>query len=378
MTGINQHLGIIGGGQLGKMMILEAKKFGMTISIYDPDPTCPAHSIADSHMVQSFNNHEALKAFARDCDVITYEFEHIAVEPLKQLENEGIHIYPSPKLLEMIQNKFVQKEFLKSRGLPLPQFYEISLEDASHNFPLMLKTCTGGYDGKGNFLINNQEELIETCKKLDENGLTYYGEDLVDFTCEISVIVARNHQGDNSVYPIGENHHENSILQCTKIPANIDEQVEEKAKNIAIEVMEAMEGRGLFCIECFVTREGDVLINEIAPRPHNSGHYSIEACYTSQFEQCVRSIMGLPLGDPSLLRPAVMMNIIGEEDGVARYLGVDECLAVPGVSLHIYGKKEIRQGRKMGHLTALADNQSDAYDRVMKAYSCLKAKGGEQ
>lgn len=377
MMKINQHLGIIGGGQLGKMMILEAKKLGIKVSIYDPDVNCPAHSIADHHRINSFDNHAALKDFVRGCDLVTYEFEHIAVEPLKQLENEGMKIYPSPSILEIIQDKLVQKKFLEDRGLPIPEFYVMEEKDASFSYPFMLKTRTGGYDGKGNFLIHTKDELDEISDMLDHKGITYYGERLIDFKAEISVIVSRNEKGQVALYPVAHNIHEESILRTTIAPAEISKGVEKEAKKIAEAVVEALGGIGIFCIELFLTKDEEIMINEIAPRPHNSGHYTIEACQTSQFEQVVRAVMNLPLGDSSLIQPAVMINLIGDEDGTPIYDGLEKALALPAVNVHIYGKEQLRKGRKMGHITVLGDTLNQAMDKAKRAKESLTLRGGQ-
>ncbi|MEC9489624.1 MAG: 5-(carboxyamino)imidazole ribonucleotide synthase [Halanaerobiales bacterium] len=377
-----QKIGIIGGGQLGKMMILEAKKMGFYVTILDPTKNCPAHSIADQHLAADFDDREAIKKLAQQSDLITYEFEHIDVEVLKELEAEDYKIYPTAHSLEIIQNKYHQKNVLKQDQIAVPDFRKVSvpedIKEAAQEFgyPLMLKSCTGGYDGKGNALIDSQSEVEDAFQELGAGKTPLMVEKYIPFKKEISIIAARGLTGEMKVYPAGENDHRDNILYETRVPAEISSQLEQKAEEFAREVLQVFEGIGIFCVEMFVTEENELLVNEIAPRPHNSGHYTIEGCVTSQFEQHVRAITALPLGDTTLVRPAVMRNILGSgEEGKAEVVGLEPALAVEGVKVHIYQKQISRPGRKMGHLTVTAESLAKAVERALEASQLIEIKG---
>lgn len=377
-----QKIGIIGGGQLGKMMILEAKKMGFYIIILDPTPACPADSIADEHIVAAFDDDKAFRQLAEKADVITYEFEHIGVEILKQLEQEGHKIYPTATSLEIIQNKYTQKERLVADRIPVPDFIKVDgiddIKAAAEKFsyPLMLKSCTGGYDGKGNAVIDNESEVRAAYEELGAGKLPLMVEEFIPFEKEISVLASRDIEGNIVVYPVGENEHRNNILYETKVPADISPQLAEEAKHLGHQVLEVFSGIGMFCIEMFVTQNQKLIINEIAPRPHNSGHYSIEGCVTSQFEQHVRAISGLPLGNTSLINPSVMRNILGTgEEGRAVVTGIEQALELKNVRAHIYDKKIARPGRKMGHITVTDDDLKDAAERARQASEKLAIQG---
>lgn len=380
---IHKKIGIIGGGQLGQMMILEAKKMGFYITVLDPTLNCPAHTIVDEHIVADFEDEKAIRLLAEKSDVVTYEFEHINAQVLKQLEAEGKKVYPTATSLEIIQNKFSQKSLLKKDGIPVPDFMavsspaEILAAGKEYGFPLMLKACTGGYDGKGNYVVKNENDCENGYKELGGGTLPLMAEKFYPFIMEISVLACRAINGDIKVYPVAENIHKDSILDKTRVPASISAKTTENAMNLAKRVMEVFEGVGMFCVEMFVDKDGNVAINEVAPRPHNSGHYTIEACVTSQFEQHIRAVSGLPLGDPSLVRPVVMRNILGEEgsSGKAVVEGADEALAIPGVTLHVYGKETSKPKRKMGHLTATAATLEEAEKNADMAKDFIKIKG---
>jgi len=374
---LNKKIGVIGGGQLGKMMILAAKQMGFWVAVLDPSENCPAHSISDFHIVAGFDDKDAMKRLSDLCDVITYEFEHINCEALIDLwQNHGALIYPSPESLKVIQNKFDQKTKLQRLGVAVPLFLAVDGRESltaignELGYPFMLKTSTGGYDGKGNFLINSPDDLDNGYAALGSGSLPLMAEKFVAYDMEISVIACRALDGDIKVFPVGRNTHVNSILDETLVPAPISKPTIGLAMDTAHKVMEVFEGVGTFCIEMFVEKSGNVLVNEVAPRPHNSGHYTIEACVTSQFEQHIRAVCGLPLGDTSLMRPAVMRNILGEAgfDGEAVVEGASEALAVKGAKLHIYGKTHTKPHRKMGHITVTADTAEEA------AALCLEAR----
>ena len=376
---LKQKIGIIGGGQLGKMMILEAKKMDFEIVILDPTKHCPASSIADEHIVAAFDDQQALRKLAEKTDLITYEFEHIGVEILKDLEAEGYNIYPTPQSLEIIQNKYNQKELLKENDLPVPEYIKIEekadIKQAVEQFayPIMLKSCTGGYDGKGNALIRDKSDIEKAYQELGAGENLLMAEKFVPFDKEISVLVCRGLTGETKTYPIGENEHQESILVETKVPAEISKTVEKNAIELGKEVSDIFSAVGIFCIEMFVTEAGEVLINEIAPRPHNSGHYSIEGCITSQFENHIRAITNLPLGSTDLVKPSVMRNILGTApQGEAQVVGTEELLKFSEAKLHVYGKKVARPGRKMGHLTVTANDLAEATQIALEGSKLVK------
>ena len=377
-----QKIGIIGGGQLGKMMILEAKKMGFYVTILDPTEFCPAHSIADRHLIADFDDREAIRELAELSDLITYEFEHIDSGILKELEAENYKVYPTAHSLEIIQNKYRQKNVLKDDGIAVPDFKKVeSREDIKEaalefGYPLMLKSCTGGYDGKGNALIEKEAEIAAAFKELGAGKTPLMAERYIPFKKEISIIAARGLEGEMRVYPIGENDHRDNILYETKVPAEISPELKNEAEEFAREVLKVFEGIGIFCVEMFVTEADELLVNEIAPRPHNSGHYTIEGCVTSQFEEHIRAISGLPLGDTGLLRPTVMRNILGSgSEGEAEVVGLDPALSVKGVKAHIYQKTIARPGRKMGHLTVTAEDLEKAAERALKASQLIDIRG---
>lgn len=365
-------IGIIGGGQLGKMMILEGKKLGFFFAILDPTEDCPASSIADKHIIENFYDKEAIRRLAEITDVITYEFEDINADILMELEEEGYRIYPSPETLKIIQNKFHQKTFLRQKGIPVGDFESINtLEDLRkaveiYSLPLLLKSCRGGYDGKGNFLIKDLQDIKKAFETLGGGTSELMVETYIPFWKEVSVIAARGMTGEIKVYPLAENIHENNILKTTIVPARVSKEIEEKAKKLAFKTMEVLKGVGIFCIEMFVDEENNLLVNEIAPRTHNSGHYTIEAASTSQFNQHLRAILGLPLGSTSLISPAVMLNLLGEEgyEGRAELVGLAETLKFSDVYLHFYGKTITKPQRKMGHITILGDNIELALEKA--------------
>ncbi len=380
MNSLNKKIGIIGGGQLGKMMIQEAKKMGFYITVLDPTEKCPCDSICDEHIIADFDNREAIRLLSSKSDVVTYEFEHIDYKELMALEAEGKKIYPTAKSLKIIQNKMTQKQALKKGNIPTADFIATKTENEIYKagetfgYPFILKTCTGGYDGKGNALVKDKESVTEAFKALGSGKTPLMAEKFVNFKMEISVLACRGLTGETKVYPVGDNRHINNILHETIVPAKINEDTTEKSMELAEKVMEVFEGIGMFCVEMFVTEDNDVLINEVAPRPHNSGHYSIEGCITSQFENHIRAITGLPLGSTKLIRPTVMINLLGEESstGTAEVVGAEDALKTEGLKLHIYGKKITSPRRKMGHLTVTAKDIDSAIEKAEKAFEKIK------
>ncbi|MFO7152366.1 MAG: 5-(carboxyamino)imidazole ribonucleotide synthase [Bacillota bacterium] len=370
------RLGIIGGGQLAKMMAQEAKKMGFFVSVLDPTPGCPASSVSDLQVVGDFYDEEKLEELVNQSDVTTYDLEHIATEPLKRLEEKGHAILPSPRLLEVIQDKLVQKEMLKKAGIPVPRFMKVeqnSLDEfKKFGFPLVQKARKGGYDGRGVAVIGSEKDMAKAL--LTES----YAEELVDIEKELAVMVARSTEGQVKCYPVVEMIFDERANICDMVvaPARIEKELEQKAREIATEVVKALDGVGVFGIEMFLDRKGNILVNEVAPRPHNSGHYTIEACLTSQFEQHIRAICGLPLGSTKLLSPAAMVNLLGEEgyEGTPWVEGFEEVLSIEGLYFHFYGKKTTKPFRKMGHVTVIDDDVEKAVEKARRAKEILKVK----
>jgi len=371
------NIGIIGGGQLGRMLVLEAKRMGYNVIVLAPKSNSPAGQVADEQIIADFSDIVALRELATKTDVITYEFEHIDVELLRLIEKEGYKIYPSSNTLRMIQNKYVQKSMLKNLGVKVPTFYPVSSLDELKkifyklNERIVLKTSTGGYDGKGNIVIKNINKLEQAYKKLCNNELI--AEEFIDYIKEVSIIIAKNHEGI-SFYPITENIHKDSILIKSIIPAKISNETEKRIIGIAEKIIEEIDDYGIFCIEFFVDSYLDVLVNEIAPRPHNSGHYTIEGCITSQFEQLIRIVTGMPVGSTKLKLPCAMYNILGNDRVVGRYCvsGIESILDLEECYLHLYGKLETGDLKKIGHITALDYSTNEAELKAKKALSSVK------
>ena len=379
---LDKKIGIIGGGQLGQMMLLEAKKMGFYAVVLDPTPDCPCHSICDEHIIADFDDEKAFQLLAEKTDVITYEFEHINARALERLEDKGYKIYPTAASLEVIQDKLTQKEAMAKAGLPVPDFMIIeSLDDMTkagneYGYPYMLKARTGGYDGKGNAVVKSADTIEKAYNELGGGKIKLMAEKMIDFKMETSILACRSLNGDIAVYPVGDNKHIDSILHETSVPANIPDKASKLAMEVASKVMEIFDGIGMFCVEMFVTNDNDILVNEVAPRPHNSGHYTIEGCVTSQFENHIRAVVGLPLGDTGLISPTVMINLLGEVgyNGNTVVEGLDKALALKGVSVHIYGKAQTKPKRKMGHITVTANSVSKAKEIAVKAFEYIKIK----
>jgi 5-(carboxyamino)imidazole ribonucleotide synthase len=371
-------IGIFGGGQLGKMLTQAAKKMGYNVITLDPTPNSPCAQVADEQIIATFDDYSAAEKLAEESDVLTYEFENVDADIIEHLEKKGNIIFPPSLALRITQNRIKEKEFLKKIGIPVTDFRAITsrsdLKSAQKELglPAMLKTATGGYDGKGQTLLKTEKDILSVPEDLFFGELIW--EKYVPFTKEISVICARGTVGELKTFPVSENVHRKNILYISSVPASISRETETKAAEIARRISEGLEAVGVIGVEMFLCEDEVILVNEIAPRVHNSGHYTIEACYTSQFEQHVRAICGMPLGKTELLSPVAMINILGEERGSGKncLAGIAEALSIPGVSLHLYGKKEAKAGRKMGHLTVLADSTSGATSRAEKAIDYLR------
>jgi 5-(carboxyamino)imidazole ribonucleotide synthase len=371
------RVGIIGGGQLGKMLAHEAKRMSLGVIILDPTRECPASTIADEQIVADFKDENAIMRLAEESDVLTYEIELANSFALKTLELKQYPVRPAPETLHIIQNKFRQKSFLRNHSINVADFEMITSEDhlfqlcESFGFPIMLKACENSYDGRGNFLIRSFDQVPNAFKYFSDNQIMV--EKFIPFTKEISIMVARNPSGEIASFPVAENIHKNNILDTSIVPARINQETELKARRVAEMTMQVLKGSGIFGIEMFVTKDGDVLINEIAPRPHNSGHYTNEACSVSQFEQHLRAVLDLPLIKPELLCPAVMVNLLGQDDLNGSYVinGLKQVLSVPGAKLYVYGKKTSKPGRKLGHITATGKTVEEALARATKARTAL-------
>lgn len=357
------RLGIIGGGQLGKMLASEAKRMFMTVIVLDPSLECPASSMADKVIVGNFSDEQKIYELAKCVDILTYEIELGNSRALDNLVKEGMKIFPSPENLHIIQNKFRQKSFLKENGIKVPKFESVSSTNhlkslcSKYGFPLLLKACEQSYDGRGNFLIKNSNDIDLASEFMINKECMI--EEFIEFKKEISIMISRNRSGDVSYFPIVENIHRDHILDITIAPAKIEPKVTKQALELATKTIHSLNGVGIFGIEMFIDQNDKVLINEIAPRPHNSGHYSIEACSISQFEQHLRAILDYPLPKPRLLSDAVMINILGPKNFEGYYTieGLNNLFSIKGLKIHIYGKKISKYNRKLGHITIVLDNQ---------------------
>ncbi len=371
-------VGIIGGGQLGKMLAQEARRLSFKIIVLDPTQDCPASKIADEQVVADFKDEQAIIGLADKCDVLTYEIELANSIALKQLEERNYPVRPAPETLRIIQNKYRQKLFLKKHGVTVPEFELVKSPEhlselcGKFGFPAVLKATEDSYDGRGNYVIKSKADIERAYRCFDGRGMML--EKFVPFAREISIMVARNPSGQVESFPVAENMHDDGILAMTIAPAQIALKVETKARKLAEKTMKVLHGAGIFGIEMFVTKKGEVMINEVAPRVHNSGHYTNEACTVSQFEQHLRAVLDLPLAKPELLSPACMVNILGPEgfEGPYAVQGIKSAMKVPGVSLYIYGKDSSKPRRKLGHMTATAGTVAEAVKRATRARKAIK------
>jgi 5-(carboxyamino)imidazole ribonucleotide synthase len=371
-------IGIIGGGQLGKMLSQEAKRMSLKVIILDPDPNCPAAKVCDDLIVSDFKSDTSLKLLASKSDLVTYEIELTNSAALRELGSKNYPIHPSPETLYLIQNKYRQKSFMKKNKIPVPNFTLINSEEElirdarDYGFPVILKACEDGYDGRGNYFIRSPDEIHDALKYFA--GRQCMLEKFVRFEKEISIMVARNMSGQIECFPVAENRHKQGILDRTIVPGRVSNVVKKKARKIACNIMHAFKTAGIFGIEMFVTADDKVVLNEIAPRPHNSGHYTIEASSVSQFEQHLRAVLNLPLSRPELLSPATMYNILGPNEFQGAYAldGIKPLFAIPGVKLHLYGKSITKPHRKLGHITAVANSLRQSMRRAELASRSLR------
>lgn len=365
----NSTIGVFGSGQLGRMFAIEARKLGYRVHTFSPDNDTPTGQVSDFEVMADYDDLDAVRAFARSVNVVTFEFENVPARTVDAAA-EFVDVHPRGEILHTTQHRLREKTFLSSNGFPVAPFRHIKLVDdlyrgvADLGTPSVLKTAGFGYDGKGQQKLNALGEVETAFEKLD--GSEAVLEAFIEFEKEVSVVCARGQDGSFAHYGVIENRHRNHILDVAFAPAIVSETVFNEAVAIAAEVAETLGYVGTLCVEFFVTREGKLLINELAPRPHNSGHLTFDACVTSQFEQQLRAVCGLPLGSTEFYRPAAMANLLGDiwANGEPNWTAA---LGSPNVKLHLYGKSEARPGRKMGHLTAMARTVTEAIAMVKDA-----------
>jgi 5-(carboxyamino)imidazole ribonucleotide synthase len=367
-------VGILGGGQLGRMFIQEAVGFNINTSVLDPDADAPCKNICNTFVNGSLQDFDTVYAFGKQVDVLTVEFENVNVDALDKLQGEGVLVYPQPDVLRIVQDKGLQKQFYKDKGIPTADFLLIDNKEEINKhadfLPCFQKLRKAGYDGKGVTKISSTADLH---KAFEEPSVL---EKFVDFEKELSVIVSRNAKGEIAIFPVVEQefNSEANLVQYLFSPADINANIEKEAIAIAHKVAESIGIIGILAVELFLTKDGKVLVNEIAPRPHNSGHQTIEGNITSQYEQHLRAILNLPAGATDIKMPSVMVNLLGEKghEGLAKYDGLDKVLAVSGVSLHLYGKRYTKSFRKMGHVTVVDADINKAKEKARFVKETLK------
>ena len=367
-------LGVLGGGQLGRMLIQETVNYDVQVHCLDPDADAPCKDIAHSLTIGSLNDFDTVYQFGKNKDIITVEIENVSIQALEKLESEGIKVFPQPAVLKIIRDKGLQKQFYAEHAIPTSPFYLVNNKDEISKylseFPFMQKIRTGGYDGKGVTPLLSSYDIESA---FDDPSIL---EKFVDFEKELSVIVARNENGETKVYPTVECEFssEANLVEFLFSPADVSPEIEKSAEELAIRIIDKLGMVGILAVELFLTRDGQLLVNEIAPRPHNSGHHTIECNLTSQFEQHMRSVLNLPLGDTRIIQPGVMINLLGEKgyQGTAIYQGLEDAIAISGVKPHIYGKAETKSFRKMGHITIVAPTLKEAKSNGRKVMGMVK------
>lgn len=370
-------LGIIGGGQLGRMFTVAAKTMGYQVTVLEPEIGCPASSLADVHLCASYDDTKALEEMARTCKAVTTEFENVPAASLEFLAH-SIRVSPSAEAVSIAQDRIQEKRYISASGLDVAPYLPIESacdldQDLALCLPGILKLARLGYDGKGQIRVKNADEAKEAFRSLGEKPCVL--EKMLNLRTEISVMVARTSPGIVTTFPVAENRHEQGILDVSIVPARIDEATSQKARQMALSLAESLDYVGVLGVELFILDDGSLLINEIAPRPHNSGHYTLDATVTSQFEQQVRTLCGLPPGDTRLLSPVVMLNLLGDVWGDSEP-DWTELFKHPGLMLHLYGKASARPGRKMGHFNLLADTLDTALSEALAIKGTLRQKAG--
>ena len=374
------NIGIIGGGQLGKMILSESNRMSLKTSVLDSNKNSPCKNLTNNFFVGDLNNYNDVLEFGKKCDIITFEIEHINVDALTELQKIGKKVYPKPETLSIIQDKSKQKKFYTENNLPTSEFKFYSninelnnhVNDGKINFPCVWKKTKFGYDGFGVKILKSKSDILDLpdCEMIIE--------DYVPFKKELAVIVARNLNGDIKTYETVEMEFNSDSNQVEFVisPSRISNELKERAKEIAIETTKKIDNIGLLAVEMFLTENDEILINEVAPRPHNSGHFTIEACPTSQFEQHLRSILNLPLGNTTHNNFAIMLNLVGDNgfDGNVFYENLESAFNEANTHVHIYGKEKTRPNRKMGHITIICDKFEDAYNKAVYIKSKIKVK----
>lgn len=369
-------LGILGGGQLGKMLIQEAVNLNLELFVLDPDAQAPCKYLVEHFVCGSLQDYDTVYTFGKQVEILTIEIEHVNVEALFKLEEEGVKVYPPPRMLKMVQDKGAQKLFYTENNIPTAPFFltENKIESIKiweeQGKAFMQKLRKGGYDGKGVCKLSNENQLTNA---FDAPCVM---EKLINFKKELAVIVARNARGETAVYDVVEMdfNPEQNLVEFLQMPASITENIANEAKRIALKVVESSDMIGILAVEMFLTQDDQILVNEIAPRPHNSGHQTIEGCRTSQYAQHLRAILNLPLGNTACHTPSIMVNLLGEADktGNAVYIGLEQVVHLPNVYVHLYGKKITKPFRKMGHVTILHESVEEAIKNARVVQNTLK------
>ncbi len=368
-------IGMLGGGQLGRMFAFDAKRMGYRVITLDKTPHSPMGQVCDEQITGDLDDQDALLELGEKSDVITYEFEHIDVSCVETLEEKGKIVRPSGNVLKITQHRLFEKEFIVHAGIHVAPYEkvetitEFDAAIAKIGFPAIIKTVHGGYDGKGQSVVKDRAQALKVFNSMKGRILVW--EKKVPFLKELSVMCVRDLDGNVASYPVSENIHVDNILDTTIVPARISKKCEKEAKKIAETIAIHLDIVGVFCVEMFLLDKDVILVNEIAPRPHNSGHYTMDACAISQFEQQLRAICGLPIGSTQLFSPVVMVNLLGNGKG-NRLAGIDKILADPRIHFHLYGKTEAAAKRKMGHITAVAKTVDEALDAAVAARKKLK------
>lgn len=374
----SKTIGILGGGQLGKMLLYDTRKWDIKTKVLDNNPNAPAKLSCDEFHVGDLMDYQTILNFAKNIDILTIEIENVNVEALEEIEKKGVKVYPQPNVLAIIQNKLKQKKFYKENKIPTAPFREFKSiksikEQIIHGklcFPFVWKSNSMGYDGFGVKIIKSNRDIEEL------NDTPGFIEDLIEIKKELSVIICRNVKGEIKNFPVVEmifNNHSNQVEYIIS-PARINNKISRKAISIALKLSKLYNHVGIMAIELFLTSDNEILINEVAPRPHNSGHFSIEMSYTSQFEQHIRAILGLPLGEAKNKISGVMVNLVGEKqnNGPVKFSNIDQIMTIEGVTPHIYGKKETRPNRKMGHVTIVNEKIENAIKIAKKVKETIK------
>jgi 5-(carboxyamino)imidazole ribonucleotide synthase len=369
-------VGVLGGGQLGRMFTLQARTMGYGVVVLDPDPASPAGAVANRHMRAAYDDERALADMSANCAAITTEFENVPAAALELLARSSL-VRPPVEAVATAQDRIAEKSFLHRHGIPTAGFQPVrSLDElktalAGFRLPALLKTSRLGYDGKGQALVRNEAEAVWAFEEF--GSVPCVLEERLVLECELSVVLARGDDGEVAPFPVAENQHRNGILETSVVPARVPDRMAREARELATGLAEEMEYVGVLGVELFVARGGKLLVNEMAPRPHNSGHYTLDACSTDQFEQQLRALCGLPLAKPWLLSPVAMINLLGDlwAEGEPRW---EEALKRPGVRLHLYGKAEARPGRKMGHLNCLGPDSDRALATALETRDALRRR----